>query len=79
MSLPLRGHVQDGKVLVDDMVDLPNGTQVQLTLVDTGDDLDDEERSRLLDAIEVSQAQIDAGLGVPADRLVLELIASRSR
>lgn len=79
MSLPLRGHVQDGKVLVDDMVDLPNGTQVQLALVDTGDDLDDEERSRLLDAIEVSQAQIDAGVGVPADCLVHELIASRSR
>lgn len=79
MALPLRGHVQDGKVLVDDMVDLPNGTQVQLALVDTGDELDDEERSRLLDAIEVSQAQIDAGVGVPADRLVHELIASRSR
>ncbi len=79
MGSTLRGHVQDGKLVVDDPIDLPNGTHVQLALVDEGDDLDDEDRARLHAAIETSRLELDAGLGIPAERVIAQLRASRPR
>jgi hypothetical protein len=30
--MTLRGHIKDGKVVVDDKIDLPNGTEVDISL-----------------------------------------------
>ena len=75
--MTLRGHVHDGKIVIDDPVDLPEGTQVQLALVDAGDELFDEDRARLHAAIETSQAEFKAGRGIPAERVLADLRASR--
>ena len=79
MASPLHGHVQDGRIVVDDLVDLPNGTHVQLALVDEGDELDDEDRAQLHAAIEAAQAEFDAGLGRPVEQFLAEIRASRPR
>ena len=47
MTLTLRGHIENGKIVVDEGVDLPEGTEVKLTLVDDTDDLDDGARAHL--------------------------------
>lgn len=79
MASPLHGHVENGKIVVDDSVDLPDGTHVQLALVDEGDELDDEDRAQLHAAIELAQDELDAGLGIPAEQVIAELRASRPR
>jgi hypothetical protein len=73
MTLTLRGHIENGKIVVDEGVDLPDGTEVRLTLVDDADDLDDEDRARLHAALDESQAEIDRGEGVPASEVIAEL------
>lgn len=73
MTLTLRGHIENGKIVVDEGVDLPEGTEVRLTLVDDADELDDEERSRLHAALDQSQAEIDRGEGAPASEVIAEL------
>jgi hypothetical protein len=73
MTLTLRGHIENGKIVVDEGVDLPEGTQVKLALVDETDELDDEDRARLHAALDESQAEIDRGEGVPAGEVIAEL------
>ena len=73
MTLALRGHIENGKIVVDEGVDLPDGTQVKLALVDDADELDDEDRARLHAALDASQAEIDRGEGVPASEVIAEL------
>jgi hypothetical protein len=73
MTLTLRGHIENGKIVVDDGVDLPEGTAVKLTLVDDADELDEEDRARLHAALDESQAEIDRGEGVPASEVISEL------
>jgi hypothetical protein len=46
VTLTLKARVQGGRVVVEDSVDLPDDTELQLLVVDEGDDLDDEERAR---------------------------------
>jgi hypothetical protein len=78
MTLTLRGHIENGKIVVDEGVDLPEGTQVKLALVDETDEVDDEDRARLHAALDESQAEIDRGEGVPASEVIAEL-RSRAR
>lgn len=75
MTLTLRGHIENGKIVVDEGVDLPEGTQVKLTLVDEADELDDEDRARLHAALDASQAEIDRGEGIPASEVIAGLRA----
>ena len=73
MTLTLRGHIENGMIVVDEGVDLPEGTQVKLTLVDEADELDDEDRARLHAALDASQVEIDRGEGVPASEVIAGL------
>jgi hypothetical protein len=73
MTLTLRGHIENGKIVVDEGVDLPEGTEVKLTLVDEAAELEEEERARLHAALDESQAEIDRGEGVPASEVIGEL------
>lgn len=74
MTLTLRGHIENGKIVVDEGVDLPDGTEVKLTLVDEADELEDDDRARLHAALDASQAEIDRGEGVPAGEVIAELL-----
>jgi hypothetical protein len=73
MTLTLRGHIENGRIVVDEGVDLPEGTEVRLTLVDDADELDDEDRARLHVALEQAQDEIDRGEGIPAEEVLAEL------
>jgi hypothetical protein len=74
-----RGRVHAGRIVVEDSVDLPEGAEVRLELVETPDDLDDEDRARLEAAMDRSRQQIAEGNGIPAEQVVSELWAAHRR
>lgn len=57
---------------VEESVDLPESIDVKLSLVDDADDLD-QDRARLHAALDLAQAEVDRGEGVPASHLIAEL------
>ena len=63
---PLKAQVRNGRLLMDEPTDLPDGDIVYLQLVDgivsvDGDDRDDEDRAELHSELEASLAEADAG------------------
>jgi hypothetical protein len=79
---PLKAHVHKGRLVLDEPTDLPEGQIIELVPVDEsfveiGEDLDDEERARLLDAIERGIADAEAGRTVDA-REFLDSLRSRA-
>jgi hypothetical protein len=79
MTYALRATVRAGRLVLDEPVDLPEGTIVELMPVDQGDDLDDEDRARLHAALERSQQDFLAGRGIPAEQVIAELRAKAGR
>jgi hypothetical protein len=80
--LPLRAHVKNGRLILDEPTELPEGELVELVLADEvlahgGDYLDDEERERLHQSIERGIADVKAGRTVDA-RQVLEELRTRA-
>lgn len=73
MTLTLKGRVKAGRLVIDEPVDLPDGSEVELAVVDPGDDLDDSERERLHAALVEAQGEIERGEGLPAERVVERL------
>jgi len=80
MSL-LHGRVQGGRIVIQDAVDLPEGTEVRLELVEPDDDdqLDAEDRARLEAAIAKGRQEIADGKGIPASQVISELWAAHRR
>jgi hypothetical protein len=63
---PLKAHVRNGRLLLDEPTDLPEGDVVELVQLDDvlasgGDDLDDDERVALQRDIEASFDEEEAG------------------
>jgi hypothetical protein len=63
---PLKAHVRNGRLLLDEPTDLPEGDVIELVQLDQvlangGDDLDDEERAELQRELEASFAEEQAG------------------
>jgi hypothetical protein len=75
--MAFRARVANHRLILDEPTDLPEGSVLDLVLDDEGDDLDDEERERLHDAIEESEAQIKAGQVFPADEVLAALRPKR--
>ncbi len=71
---PLKAHVHNGRLVLDEPTDLPEGSEVRLTLADD-DDMDDDERARLHAALERSMAQAKAGKLIDADVVLGRLLA----
>jgi hypothetical protein len=70
----LRAHVVNGRIVVDEPVDLPDGAEVRVYLYDAAaDNISKEERAALEQALERSAAQADAGELVDADDVLDEL------
>ena len=76
ITLTLKARVRAGRLLMDEPIDLPDGTEVELVPANDGDDLDDEDRARLHAAIARSAEQFRAGLGIPAEEILRDLEAS---
>ncbi len=68
-----RAHVENGRVVLDEPADLPEGTPLELIVADDGDDLDEEERA----ALERADQQIRAGQGIPWETVRNSLRAIR--
>ncbi|WP_434045751.1 MULTISPECIES: hypothetical protein [Sorangium] len=71
----LKARVQNGRIVVNEPTDLPEGTVLELVVADPGDELDDEERAELHAALAEGLAELRAGGGVDADELLSELRA----
>jgi hypothetical protein len=64
----LRARVQGGRLLLDDPVSLPEGTEVEL-IICHGDPLDEEDRAHLDQALERSYAGASRGTVSAEDAL----------
>jgi hypothetical protein len=70
----LKAHVVNGKIVVDEPVDLPDGSEVRVYLYDANaDGMSAEERAVLEQRLERSLAQADAGNLIDADAVLDEL------
>jgi hypothetical protein len=78
----LKAIVKNGRLVVNEPTDLPEGEIVELVPLDevlaSGRDyLDDEERAALQRELEASVAEVDAGQLIDADEVLAELRAMR--
>jgi hypothetical protein len=73
---PLKAHVHNGRLVLDEPTDLPEGEVVYLQPVDS-DELDDEERGRLHEALRESIKQMKSGQTLDAAEALAELRAHR--
>jgi hypothetical protein len=65
----LKAHVKDGRIIVDETTDLPDG-EIYVLPIDRAADLDDPELMRELEA---SVAEARAGKLMPASEVLAEL------
>lgn len=70
---PLRARVEKGRLVLDEPTTLPEGTVVQLVADDEDDDLTDDERRALHDALSASWQSAQAGELRPASDILDEL------
>ena len=73
----LKARVHEGRLKLDEPYDAPEGTEVDLAVVDEGDTLDEGERARLHEALNLGHDQIARGEVVPADEVSRRLRAKR--
>lgn len=73
--MTIKGRVRGGRLLVDEPIGLPDGTEVELLPLDPGDWLDEADRAALHAALEDSEADIEAGRIVDASDVLKALRA----
>ena len=59
--MSFRARVSQGRIVIDQPVDLPEGTVLDLVVDDEGDELDDDERRVLHARLQASAAAGQAG------------------
>jgi hypothetical protein len=70
-----KAHVENGRIVVDDPTDLPDGTELYVLPLGEGDELDDDERAALHAAIAEAEGELDAGQVVSEEELWARLRA----
>lgn len=73
---PLKAHVHNGRLVLDEPTDLPEGEVVYLQPVDA-DEMSDEEREALHASIRESIEQMNQGQLIDADEALARLRAHR--
>jgi hypothetical protein len=68
----LRAVVQNGRATVTDLDEYPDGTVVELAVVDDGD-LTAEQQARLDASLDVSRGELEAGKGIAAEDVIRRL------
>jgi hypothetical protein len=71
--LKLKAQVHEGRLKLDEPYDAPEGTEVDLAVVDDGDDLDEKDRARLHAAIARGHEEGRRGEVIPADEVLAKL------
>ena len=78
VMLPLKARVHNGRLVLDEPTDLPEGEVVELVPVgEVGAELDDEERERLHASLRESIEQMKAGNTLDGAEALAELRAHR--
>ncbi|MEO6772789.1 MAG: hypothetical protein ABI467_07165 [Kofleriaceae bacterium] len=72
----LKARVKDGRLVLDEPTDLPEGAEVEVAVL--GDDLSPEERAELHASLDRALADSDAGRGVDAVTYLAEYRARRA-
>jgi len=72
-GMTIKARVNQGRLVVDEPTDLPEGTEIELLPLDPGDWLDDADRAALHKALRESNADVAAGRLVDADVVLKEL------
>ena len=72
----LKARVKDGRLVLDEPTDLPEGAEVDVAVL--GDDLDADERAELHASLDRALADSDAGRGVDAVTYLAEYRARRA-
>ena len=72
----LKAQVRGGRLVLDEPTELPEGTEVELTLVED-DGFDPEERARLLKELDESKAEYERGEHDNAFEFLAQLRAGR--
>ena len=72
----LHGRVKGGHIVVDEPTDLPEGTEVTVSVLDADDLMSVEERAQLDETIEQARIDIAAGRGMTAEELLARVRAS---
>ena len=73
----LKARVVNGRLILDEPCDLPEGTELDLVVADDGDEMDETERAQLEDSIEKALAEAKAGKLIPADEVLRQLRSRR--
>jgi len=73
MDGTLRARVEHGRLVLDEPISLPEGTEIDLIPADLGDELDEADRARLDAAIDRGLAAAGAGKTTPADEVIAAL------
>jgi len=74
--MTIKARVRDGRLVIDEPTNLPEGTELELLPLDPGDWLDDADRAALHAALAQSQADVDAGRLVDAADILKRLRSS---
>jgi hypothetical protein len=75
MKHPLKARVHNGRLVLDEPTDLPEGAEVELVAVD--DDFDSEERARLLAALDEGIEDFERSDHVDGFELIAQMRAAR--
>jgi len=73
----LRARVVNGRLVMNEPCDLPEGTELDLVLADDADEMDETERAQLEESIEKALAEAKAGKLIPADEVLKQLRSRR--
>lgn len=78
MQQPLRARVRNGRLVLDEPTDLPEGEEVELVRADADDDdMDDDERAALHESLAISLDQMKKGQLIDGDEVLARLRARR--
>ena len=70
----LRGRIESGRIVVDEPINLPDGTEVEITVAET-DEMTAEERAELDASLERGMGQAARGEGISAEEMLRRLRA----
>jgi len=71
--MTIKARVREGRLILDEPTELPEGTEIELLPLDPGDWLDETDRAALHEALRQSDADIAAGRLVDAEEILREL------
>jgi len=71
--MTITGKVRAGRLVVDEPINLPDGTEIELLPLDPGDWLDEADRAALHAALADSDADVAAGRLIDAADILKEL------